>query len=271
MSVQKNLVFLKLGGSLITDKLTSSTARPEIISRIAKEIRAVREKYPELQILLGHGSGSFGHMAAKEFGTKEGVNTKKEWQGFAQVWHQASALNRIVINALQQEGIPAIAFPASSSTIAKNGKITDWNTTPVEKAIMKNILPVVYGDVVFDQQLGGTIVSTEDIFSYFAEKLLPQRILLAGLDNGVYLDYPASEELIKEIHPKNFKEILPSLGGSMATDVTGGMASKVVEMISLVKKINSLEVFIFSGKEDRSVEKALLGQAIGTKIVGGIN
>ena len=35
----KKLVFLKLGGSLITDKNTPRTARIEVIQRIGKEIK----------------------------------------------------------------------------------------------------------------------------------------------------------------------------------------------------------------------------------------
>jgi len=269
MSLQKNLVLLKLGGSLITNKMIISTALPQVISRIAKEIKSAQEKNPDLQILLGHGSGSFGHTAAKAHGTKEGVSSKEEWRGFNEVWHQASALNRIVIDSFHDKGIPAISFPASSSTITENGKIRDWNIPPIKKALDEDIFPIVFGDVVFDKEIRGTIVSTEDIFSYFAEKLRPQRILLAGLDEGVFWDYPICEKLIKEINPKNIKEIRPSLGGSAATDVTGGMTSKVEEMLSLVGKVEGLEVQIFSGKENNSVKDALLGKDLGTKITSG--
>ncbi len=64
------LTFLKLGGSLITDKDSPHTARPEILRRLADEIVAARQSNPAMQLLIGHGSGSFGHMPAKKYGTR---------------------------------------------------------------------------------------------------------------------------------------------------------------------------------------------------------
>ena len=60
------LTFLKLGGSLITDKDSPHTARPEILRRLAEEIAAARQHNPAMQLIIGHGSGSFGHMPAKK-------------------------------------------------------------------------------------------------------------------------------------------------------------------------------------------------------------
>ena len=60
----RDLYFLKLGGSLITDKSASETIRIEVIKRIAGEIREALDLHSDLLLLLGHGSGSFGHRAA---------------------------------------------------------------------------------------------------------------------------------------------------------------------------------------------------------------
>ena len=87
------LVFLKLGGSLITDKHTPRSARREVINRIAQEITNALQTNPELQIVLGHGSGSFGHTSGKKHGTIDGVDSLEGWLGFAVVWHDASLLN----------------------------------------------------------------------------------------------------------------------------------------------------------------------------------
>lgn len=266
MGNTNKLIFLKLGGSLITDKLTATTVRQEIITRIAEEIKMVKDANPDLQILLGHGSGSFGHMPAKKYGTRQGVKTLDEWQGFGEVWFQATALNRIVIETLHKVGLSAISFPASSSTISDNGKIISWDSQPIKIALSNNIVPVVFGDVVFDHLLGGTILSTEDIFFFFAKELNPQQILLSGLEAGVYADYPICSDLIAEITPQNFQQVLPALEGSAATDVTGGMATKVKAMLSLTTLIEGLEVMIFSGEENNAIKNALTGKILGTKI-----
>jgi isopentenyl phosphate kinase len=171
-----------------------------------------------------------------------------------------------VLEALDSAGLPAVAFPPSASVIASNGEVTVWDLEPIQAALKSNLLPVVYGDVVFDRVLGGTILSTEDLFGYLAPQLDPGCILLAGLEPGVWADYPICTRLIPEINIDNFGEVLPSLGGSAATDVTGGMASKVQQNFDLVKKVPGLEVQIFSGEEPGKLARALAGERVGTVV-----
>jgi isopentenyl phosphate kinase len=52
--------FLKLGGSLITDKDKPYTAHRDVIARIAQEVATALQEKSDLHILLGHGSGSLG-------------------------------------------------------------------------------------------------------------------------------------------------------------------------------------------------------------------
>ena len=262
-------IFLKLGGSLITDKNRAHSPRREVIRRLAAEIVAARGTDAGLRILLGHGSGSFGHVPARRYGTRQGVQTEEEWRGFVEVWREAVELNRIVVDALGEAGLPVISLPPSSSTVAHDGRVESWNLEPVRRALEANLLPVVFGDVVFDSLRGGTILSTEDLFSYLAEQLQPRRILLAGIEAGVWADFPNCTHLIEEITPANWADLSATVGGSAATDVTGGMASKVRQSLELVRLIPNLEVFIFSGETPGAVEQALRGDQPGTRIWAG--
>lgn len=259
-----SLVFLKLGGSLITEKAQPHTARPQVIARLAEEIVAALQADPGLRLVLGHGSGSFGHVPAKKYGTRQGVRTLEQWHGFVEVWREAVALNRIVVDVLQDAGLPALVFSPAASITAHNGRIVDWNLVPLRKALGASLLPVVYGDVIFDEVLGGTILSTEDLFAYLAVHLKPGRILLAGLEPGVWADFPACKRLIPEISHRTLPQVKSSLGGSAATDVTGGMSSKVTEMLSLIEHIPGLEALIFSGEVPGQMQQALLGGSPGT-------
>jgi isopentenyl phosphate kinase len=263
------LIFLKLGGSLITEKNRPHTPRLEVIRRLAQEIAGARQVRPDLKLLLGHGSGSFGHVPADKYGTHHGVNSPSEWLGFVSVWREASQLNRLVLDALQESGLPGISFPPSASVIARDRAVERWDLTPVQSALQAGLLPVVYGDVVFDLQRGGTIFSTEDLFFHLALTLKPERILLAGIEPGVWQDFPYCTEWIENISPSDLKEFRFSISGSEATDVTGGMASKVKQSIELVKRLPGLKVSIFSGDEPGLVKRALSGELIGTQIQAG--
>jgi isopentenyl phosphate kinase len=261
-----DLVMLKLGGSLITEKSLAHTVRADVLSRLAHEIQHVYQSQPGLRLVLGHGSGSFGHMAAQKYNTRQGVSSPSEWRGFVEVWQEANALNRLVMDALFRVGLPAIALPASSAVTAQNGRVKHWDLTPIQMALDSGLLPVVYGDVIFDLERGGTIFSTEDLFAHLARNLHPSLILLAGIEAGVWADFPTNTRLIEAITPQNLTQISAVLGGSSAVDVTGGMQSKVYEMLALVKDDPELAVRIFSGLQPGLVEQALQGEAVGTSI-----
>ena len=260
------LQFLKLGGSLITDKSQPHTPRLDLLDRIAEEIAKTLRKIPQQKLLLGHGAGSFAHVPASKYGTRKGVYTQQEWRGFVEVWREASLLDNLVIEALQKADLPAIALHPSAAVIAQDGRVTSWDLSPIKTALEHGLIPVIHGDVIFDSIRGGTILSTEDLFDHLARHLKPERILLAGQESGVWADYPKCTQLIPEITTTNFAEFKNILGGSAAIDVTGGMSSKVHQMLALTHEIQGLEVVIFSGEKAGMVEKALLGSRIGTVI-----
>ena len=260
------LFLLKLGGSLITDKTKPRTPRLEVIARLAEEIASACAQNPDLQLVVGNGAGSFGHVPAKRYGTRQGVHTPQEWRGFSEVWRDAATLNRLVTDALHAAGLPAIAFPPSACVTARDGQVASWDLSPMRRALEAGLLPVIQGDVIFDTVRGGTILSTEDLFDHLARFLRPRRILLAGLEPGVWADYPACTRLVEQITPTSLGQIAAGLGGSHAADVTGGMESKVHQALGLVQAIPGLEVLIFSGDQPGAVQRALLGERIGTTL-----
>lgn len=264
--MKQDLFFLKLGGSLITDKNTPHHARLEALERLTGEIAKARLDRPGLNLLLGHGSGSFGHMPANQYKTRQGVASSQQWRGFAEVWHEARALNTIVMDTLRAQSIPAVAFSPCSQVLTTAHKISRWDATQITMAIHNGIVPVVYGDVVFDEAIGGTILSTEEQFEYLAPILKPDRVLLAGIETGVWKDFPDRHELIATITPHNLPQIDPNLESSESPDVTGGMRSKVHSMMNLIHNRYCQEVIVFSGVTEGNVYRVLMGERIGTRL-----
>jgi isopentenyl phosphate kinase len=260
------LIFLKLGGSLITDKNKSRTAQTAVLSQLADEIAAYRAKFPEVKLLIGHGSGSFGHHTARKYGTKQGVKTADDWKGFWEVWSDARELHLLVLQMLKSSGLKVMSFPPSSCVTADNLKVSRWNVHPIQAALASSLVPVVYGDTVFDLKLGGTILSTEDLFIHLAGKLHPDKIFLAGKDPGVWADYPDCTEVIESITPVNASTFESTLKPSESPDVTGGMAAKVAEMLKLVEGNPDLKVFIFQALEAGQLTEALVTEKSGTLI-----
>ncbi len=252
------LTFVKLGGSLITDKRVESSFRESVVSRIAREIQSALAAESDLRLLVAHGSGSFGHFVASRYGTVEGVHTPEEWRGFAHVAVVASELNRLVSRAFLAEGVPVWPIQPSASAQSRDGTLVHMALEPIRQAILHGVVPLVYGDVALDETLGGTIISTETIFSYVAGYLDVGRILLLGEVEGV-LD--SMGRVIPLITPTSATSIGDALGGSGGVDVTGGMLAKVRSMLELASRVPSLCVRIMDGRQPGLLEATLLGRA----------
>jgi isopentenyl phosphate kinase len=260
------LLFLKLGGSIITNKDQTNTPDLQRIEAIAHDIKQAMDQDSSLTLLIGHGSGSFGHHAAKKYGTRNGITSQEGWLGFSEVALRARELNQIIFDRLVAAGVKAISVSPFSGIQAENCRITNWDTSIISDCLYQHLVPVIYGDVILDRRLGGTILSTEELFAYLAPRLQPERILLAGLEEGVWKDFPQKTQLINEIHPDDIAALQAEIRGSGSIDVTGGMFTKVQLMIGLLKQLPSLEVQIFSGSTPGNVQALLMGEHKGTLI-----
>lgn len=259
-------VFLKLGGSLITDKDKPFTPRNEIIRSIGRQIKNARAADQSMRLLIGHGSGSFGHAAAKATGYTEGDRNSFDPRGFQTIWMAAQNLNRIILDEFDQLGLPVISFAPSSAVISSGKRIEAWNITPIQSALDHNLLPIVFGDAIFDRDYGGVILSTEDLFLHLVDKLNPDFILLAGKEKGVWADFPNKGELITEISSVNFSNFHSSINASQSIDVTGGMVKKVQIMFKIKKLLPQCQIYIFSGEDPNAIFEGLTGNFRGTLI-----
>lgn len=256
----ESITLVKLGGSLITDKRVESSYRADVAQCIAEEIAAAwREPHMQTSsLLIGHGSGSFGHFAAARHQTMEGVETPEQWQGFAEVAAAASDLNALFTATLRAAGLPILRIQPSASLQCSRGIILSLELQPIRQALAQGLIPLVYGDVAFDDVLGGTIASTESIFTYLAQQLDVARVILVGEVSGVYDD---QQNVISEITPTNFERYRAFLGGSAGTDVTGGMLTKVSDMLALVKRFPRLRVQIIDGLQPGVLQSVLTNDA----------
>ena len=159
--------------------------------------------------------------------------------------------------------MPLLSFPPSASLLASGKQIVSWDIQPLQKALAAGLISVVYGDVVFDEELGGTIFSTEELFFHLASRLRPSRVLLAGKEVAVFADYPANQAPVRNLD-KN-APLEDFLKKSESQDVTGGMRSKVAEMQALCRQTGA-RVEIFAANHPGELLSALNGLHSGTII-----
>ena len=260
----KNLILIKLGGSVITDKSKPFTARVAVIKRLALEIKKAKLNFKNTDIIVGHGSGSFGHTVASKYRIHEGNINKNSIKGFSLTSEAAVDINRIVLKEFIKAGLPAVSFSPMSFTYSQKIFLS-----PILKSLKLGFVPLVYGDVVFDIGNGFTIYSGEKILDIMARKLLKKykkiKIIQCGDTNGVY---DIQGKTIPVINSKNFKEVKKWITGSKSTDVTGGMIHKVEESLKLAKE-TKIPTVLINGDKKGNLLKAILGNDVaGTKIGG---
>ena len=256
----EELQFVKLGGSLITDKRRRYHVHRDILQSLAAAIAEARRANPALELVIGHGSVSFGHVAARESGYSQAAGHPSPL-AMAQVGAAASALNQAVRTALVEAGVPAISLPPSATARLHDDGAVALEIAPFRAALARGLVPLTFGDVVMGGERLGAIASTEALFRVLTEVLRPRQLLLLGTVEGVLAGIPDETHdtpLIPEITPGRWDAIRTVLGGSHGTDVTGGMLGKVAEMLALVQAVPGVRVRIVDGRDPGLLTRLLL-------------
>lgn len=266
--MSNKIILIKLGGSLITDKEKPYTARYEIINNLSRQIKDALEENKNLSLIIGNGGGSFPHYPAVKYQMKEGIKNENQKIGFCEVQDAASRLNRIIVRSLLDLKIKAVSINPSSAIITQKKKIKFFFIEPIVKAINLGIIPVIYGDIVFDEFFGSTILSTETLLNVLCQKLIKKgffvdKIIHNGITPGV-LDREG--KLIEKISKNNWNRIKTHFTSAKGFDVTGGMFHKVKEALLITKQ--GVETLIINGCQEKDIlKKAILGKKVRGTII----
>lgn len=264
----KNIILIKLGGSIITDKQKIKSANLEKIKQLSQEIYQAQSQTKDL-IILGHGGGSFPHPIAQQYQTHQGLVNQESLIGLSKVRQACLELNLIVVSQLMAVGLPAVSLAPFNFMTTSKKQPDQMFMEPLLNILKFNLLPVVFGDATSDKTLGCTIYSTESILNIWA-KLLPKYgykaklVIEVGKTAGVYDE---NGKTIEKINQNNFSQIKKLLSGSESTDVTGGMLHKVTQAYDLAKL--NIPTLIISSKKGNLTDAILGKNILGTKILPG--
>jgi len=266
-------VVIKWGGGLITDKSSLCTPDLEILERLAQTISACQSH--DIDVILVHGAGSFGHLRAKHWRLHEGTLPNvvfepdnicsSQLEAVIQVRKEMLELNAHVCNALLRKNLTPIIHPPHS-----------WakNTGPnflgdLERFFEQSDaqIHVTFGDVVDvegNQQFG--ILSGDDLVVRLAIEL-PQvkRLVFAikGVDGLLRVPPELANEndLIENWSP----EIEFEGTHQSDIDVTGGIGLKAARGSFVAS--HGIEVIMVNGGLSERVLGAMLGNPVRGTIV----
>ena len=264
------MIILKIGGSILTNKDSAdSEVDTKSLKRIASEIKASLDNSAK-ELVIVHGAGSFGHPPAKKYKIGEAFDEDEYPQkriGFCETQNAVKKLNMLVCEAFIEKGLPVVAIPASSFMTACNKRIVEGNLDNFKKYLRKGFIPVIYGDVVLDEELEICVISGDQLIQYLARNLNPDMVVLGTDVDGVYNKNPKTHDDAIFFDRFSSLQDLDTLEGTTNVDVTGGMVGKIKELLYLAdlgiesKIINAeVEDNIFKVLENEDVKGTVISR-----------
>ena len=254
------LIFLKIGGSIITKKEIKD---PEInlknLKRICSEIaQAYNEN--NFKLVIVHGAGSYGHPIVKKTGIHKGITKPDQVLSFAETQLLQNVLNSEVCKALQEFKLPAIPVQPSASATLENKRLISINHDLIKNFIDISLIPVLFGVPAYDTTQKCSILSGDQIIVYLANKLKPQKIIFATNVDGI-LD--KDKQVIEKISDGNYDNIKDSFYQTNYDDVTGSMAGKITEL----KNLAGIKSYIINGNTEGIISNILEGKKVRGTII----
>ena len=220
-----NVAVIKLGGSLITDKGGRRVVRRKVLRRLASELAEVAGR-GRRRFLVGHGSGSFGHVVAAEHGVHRGRGGAA---GASATQAVARELHEAVLETFREVGLPAWSVAPSGTIVTASGRPVTVAAEGMTRALQGGLMAMTYGDVVMDRTQRHAICSTETALLAYTRRLRTGGAVIRdaywlGNTDGIY---DAEGLTISRLTAATARRMAAAVGGSPDTDVTGGMRHRL--------------------------------------------
>jgi isopentenyl phosphate kinase len=256
-----HMLLVKLGGSVITDKMNYKVLREEVLSRLAGEIAGAGET-----TVVVHGAGSFGHVIAAQHRIQDGFRDASQLMASSQVMEDVRVLDLAVTSALVRAGVPAVSLPPSALVRLSDGKLESLDVDVFRRYLELGIAPVTFGDVALDLKRGFGICSGDQLMEVLARELTPRRIIFCSDVDGVYTCDPRSDPSARMLEVVD-KATLDSLPRTRhCADVTGSIFGKIETMLRIASHGGGS--MVINGLVPGRLAAAMKGEkVIGTKVV----
>ena len=262
LNKNNNIVILKLGGSLLTDKNKPFSIREDIVKGSVRQIVDAKEK-----LILVHGGGSFGHPLAKKYSIINGIDSTIPNQvlGLTETHQSMNEFNSYLIKLFLENKYPVLSIQASSIFIKDSQEISASHMEVIETALDLNILPILYGDIILDKQGSFSIISGDQIILELCknlDKYTISKVIFTMETDGIYINDNESGDdciLATECYSDQLENLnLANLGQKI--DVTGGIKGK----INFIQKIcnHDIPVQLINGLKKNYIFRSLKNEKL---------
>ena len=223
----EDIVILKFGGSVITDKKSEI---PKVNHKTLDKICNIL-KDKERNMIIVHGAGSYGHPIAKRYALAEGLDGSQEQKkAINETRKQVHELNQLLCGRLQESGIETKSvIPSQSMRSRGSREIENFPISEFDKPLKEGRIPVTFGDVTEDLIQGINILSGDVIMMELARIYKPRLTVFVMDYPGVMNGKPEDKksEIIPLVDSETRESIKKYYGEGRITDVTGGLVGKL--------------------------------------------
>jgi isopentenyl phosphate kinase len=258
---KNEVLLLKLGGSLLTDKNKPFHIRKDIAISTIQQIINANEK-----VILIHGGGSFGHPLARKYNIMKGFDKSipNQIYGLTETHQAMIKFNSYLVNLFLDRNYPSFSIQPSSIFIKDADNIIFKSLDIIETALDLNILPILYGDIIFHKQGSFSIISGDQIIFELCENLRKYyvlKVIFALETDGIFINNKDSTKvkLVSEIFADELDDLdLASLEEKI--DVTGGIKGKI-DFIKQICEFN-VPVQLINGLKENYIYMSLKNKEI---------
>lgn len=264
--MDKPLIIIKFGGSIITEKDKSiPKIKTAAVQKLAQEIKQISDK--QYRIIIIHGVGSFGHPWAKKYNLVDGIKNEDQKMGYCLMEEEVLKLHYEVIRTLIKNNAPVIGLSPRSFIKTSQKDFQGFDLEIIKGYLRLGLIPVLFGDGVYDEKQGCSILSGDITMAYLSKQLKATKIIFLSDVDGVYTADPKKNpkaKLISEINNQNLDEALKGLTSNNPHDVSGEMKGKVLE---IKKHLSGVRVYIVNGLKKDALVGAVEERSIGTQLL----
>jgi isopentenyl phosphate kinase len=262
LTSKEQLILLKLGGSLLTEKSRPFSIRKAVVKSAVQQVIDANVK-----LIVIHGGGSFGHPLAKQYSLTKGVDSSIPNQIFGLTKTHKSMIdfNNFLIDLFLDEKYPVLSIQSSSIFIKNLNKIMTNSLDVIESALDLSILPVLYGDIILDINGSFSIISGDQIILELCKNLKKyniSKVIFTMETDGLYIkdEVDSNNRILVENCKSDELDSLNLANMGQKIDVTGGIMGK----LNSIKKICELNipVQLINGLKKEYIFKSLKGQKI---------
>tara|TARA_B100000579_G_scaffold137079_1_gene111201 strand:+ start:7374 stop:8153 length:780 start_codon:yes stop_codon:yes gene_type:complete len=220
------LIIMKLGGSLITNK---KSEKPECYKNIMRKIANI-VSISDKKIIIVHGAGSYGHPIVKKYNIDKGIDgTVNQKEAILKARAQLIELNEIFCKEIKNAGRDCVSvIPSKTMSINNDGKLQDFPKDKFDDILSRGKIAITFGDIVNNKNKNVGVLSGDTLLLKLAQLYKPKRAFFI-------MDYPG---VVKGNLNSNNIEIYDEINSDFISnisihseknrpDVTGGLLNKI--------------------------------------------